>query len=75
MAQARTKRWVDFQALKERVTFEQVLERLDLLQGLERVGDELRGQFPICKRGDANSKSFSINVSKQVFQPTFRTCL
>lgn len=68
MAHARTKRWVDFQALKEHITFEQVLERLDLLPGLERAGDELRGQCPICKRGDANSKRFSINVSKQVFQ-------
>ena len=68
MAQPRKKRWVDFQELKEHVTFEQVLERLDLLPGLERAGDELRGQCPICKRGDAKSKSFSINVSKQVFQ-------
>lgn len=68
MAEARKKRWVDFQELKERVTFEQVLERLELLPGLERAGDELRGQCPICKRGDAKSKCFSINVSKQVFQ-------
>lgn len=68
MGEARKKRWVDFQELKDRITFAQVLERLDLLPGLERAGDELRGQCPICKKGDAKSKSFSINVSKQVFQ-------
>jgi hypothetical protein len=68
MAQARGKTWVDFTELKERITFAQVLARLEVQAGLEQAGDELRGPCPICKRGDAKSKSFSINVGKQVFQ-------
>jgi CHC2 zinc finger len=68
MAEGKGKTWVDFQELKASITFEQVLTRLALLPALERAGDELRGQCPICKRGDEKSKRFSVNVSKQVFQ-------
>jgi hypothetical protein len=68
MAESKGKNWINIQELKASIMFEQVLERLELLPSLERAGDELRGQCPICKRGDESSKSFSVNVSKQVFQ-------
>jgi hypothetical protein len=68
MAEGKGKNWINFQELKASITFEHVLERLALLPALERAGDELRGQCPICKRGDEKSKRFSVNVSKQVFQ-------
>ena len=68
MADNKGKNWIDFAELKTRIRFEHVLDRLELTAKLERAGDELRGQCPICKRGDEKSKSFSINTSKQVFQ-------
>jgi DNA primase len=68
MAEEKGKNWINFQELKASITFEQVLERLELLPDLERAGDELRGPCPICKRGDEKSKRFSVNVNKQVFQ-------
>jgi hypothetical protein len=62
---SRTKRWVDFQELQERVTFEQVWERLTCCRAW-RAGDEPRGQCPLPARR-REKQSFSINVSTQGF--------
>jgi hypothetical protein len=68
MSEKKGKQWVDFRELKATITFEQVLERLDLLTGLTRVGDELQGPCPICQGDKEKSRSFNVNVAKQIFQ-------
>lgn len=60
------KAWVDFKEIKAGASIEQVLSRYGV-NGLTRHGDELRGACPIHK-GSRDSKSFTVNVQKNVFQ-------
>jgi hypothetical protein len=68
MRETRSKQWVDFRELKATVTFDRVLEQLDVLASLKRVGDELQGPCPICRHAPEKSRSFNVNVTKQIFQ-------
>ncbi len=68
MSEKRGKQWVDFRELKASISFEQVLERLDVLTRLTRVGDELQGPCPMCQGDKEKSRSFNVNVAKQIFQ-------
>jgi DNA primase len=58
--------WVDFRAVKQAVSIEMVLEHYNLLNGLRRNGDELRGRCPIHK--GEGERAFQVNVIKNAFQ-------
>ena len=68
VGETRGKQWADFRELKATVTFDLVLERLDIIATLKRVGDELQGPCPICHHSAEKSRSFNVNVTKQIFQ-------
>jgi DNA primase len=55
-------KFVDFKAVKEAITMEQVLEHYGLLEGFKRSGDSLSGPCPIHK--GENSTQFRVSVSK-----------
>jgi DNA primase len=60
------KDWVDFRAVKQAVSIEMVLQYYNLLNGLRKNGDELRGRCPIHK--GEGERSFHVNTSKSAFQ-------
>ena len=56
----------DFDELKKRISFVDVLSYYNLLTQMNSKGDELRGVCPIHK-GAKNKNSFSVNVVKNCF--------
>lgn len=58
-------RWVDYAQIKREVSLEDVLEHLDLLEGLKAGKDSLTGQCPLHD-GD-NPTSFRVTPSKGLF--------
>src|SRR6266567_2919698 len=56
--------WVDFQAVKQAVTLNQVLERYGVK--LKRTGKELHGRCPIHQ--GKSEESFRANTDKNAFQ-------
>jgi len=63
------KDWVDFKAVKEKVSMEMVLDYYKII--LHKAGDELRGACPIHK---GTGKQFSVNVKKNAFQCFYDGC-
>ena len=57
--------FVDFKAIKEAVSMEQVLKRYDLLHQFKRSGDSLSGPCPIHK--GENPTQFRVSISKNVW--------
>ena len=55
-------KFVDFKAVKEAITIEQVLEHYGLLDQFKRSGDSLSGPCPIHK--GENSTQFRVSISK-----------
>jgi len=62
------KRLVDFAYLREQVTIEQVLQQLGCKKTLHGRGPERRGPCPIHQAAGGRSRSFSVNLHKNVFQ-------
>lgn len=58
-------RWVDFGALKEKVSFETVLAHYNVLDRLKRVPGGFRGPCPI-HRG-THPKQFAVSTAKRVY--------
>lgn len=58
------KSWVDFKTVKERVSFERLLEHYGISK-LQRHEDNLRGACPIHK--GEGSRAFHVSLSKNVF--------
>ena len=58
-------KFVDFKAVKEAITMEQVLDHYDLLAQFKRGGDRLSGPCPIHK--GSNPTQFSVSISKNVW--------
>ena len=56
--------WVDFKAVKEAVSFEQILAHYKL-DGLQKTGDEMVGACPI-HQGDGK-RAFHVSLKKNVF--------
>jgi DNA primase len=54
--------WVDYKAVKEKVSIEAVLRHYRLLENFNRKGDQLAGPCPVHK--GSNKRQFSVNVSK-----------
>jgi CHC2 zinc finger len=55
--------FIDFQALKQRVTIEQVVAMLGLR--MKQSGHQWRGPCPVCKSG--GDRSLAVNTGKQAF--------
>ena len=64
--------WVDFKALKQTISMQMVLDHYKV-QGLKRVGDELRGPCPIHK-GATTSRHFSVSLTKNAFKCFAQSC-
>lgn len=58
-------KFVDFKAVKEAITMEQVLEHYGLLSQFKQSGDRLNGPCPIHK--GSNPTQFSVSISKNVW--------
>ena len=61
----KTENWVDFKELKERITFEMVLDRYGLLGKLKRSGKNLVGRCPI--HHGSNPRQFSVDPERNIF--------
>ena len=57
--------FVDFKAVKEAITMQQVLEHYNLLDQFKRSGDSLSGPCPIHK--GTNPTQFRVSVSKNIW--------
>ena len=64
---------VDFALLRSQITLERVLERLRLLEGL-RGSRQRRGTCPIHRSQNPRSRTFSVNLDRNVFQCFDATC-
>ncbi|HVC93537.1 MAG TPA: IS110 family transposase [Pirellulales bacterium] len=59
---------VDFKALRQHVTMEQILSHLDCLADLRGAAAQRRGRCPIHADAGDRRRSFSVNLEKNVFQ-------
>jgi transposase len=59
---------IDYAALRNQVSMEQVLAHLGCLTRLKGSGSQRRGPCPIHAAKDARHRSFSVNLAKKVFQ-------
>jgi len=59
---------VDFAALRQRVTMEQVLHHIGILGELRGSGPQRRGRCPIHAQPGDRRRTFSVNLQKNVFQ-------
>jgi transposase len=59
---------VDYTYLREQITIEQVLRHLGVLDQLRGCGSQRRGPCPIHHSERPTSRSFSVNLTKHVFQ-------
>lgn len=66
------KEWVDFKTVKAAVTMQMVLDHYGI-NGLKRVGNDLRGKCPIHK-GTGNDKHLSVNLNKNAFKCFSANC-
>lgn len=58
-------RWVDFGELKDKVSFEAILGRYELLEGMKRLPGGLRGPCPIHK--GSHPKQFAVSTAKRAY--------
>jgi transposase len=59
---------VDYAFLRQQVSMEQVLQHLNLLDGLRGRGQQRRGPCPIHSQGTSTQPTFSAHLGKNVFQ-------
>jgi DNA primase len=59
---------IDFAVLRQQVTIEQVLRHLGHLDCLRGSGAQRRGPCPVHGSSHASSRSFSVNLQKNVFR-------
>jgi hypothetical protein len=60
--------WIDFHALRQSVTLEQVLKQLGYFDTLRGFGPQRRGPCPLHDQPEKRFHSFSVNLAKNVFQ-------
>ena len=65
---------VDYAYLRSQVTIEQVLKHIDHFENLRGTKTQRRGPCPIHKSTSKTSKSFSVNLTKNVFQCFNQKC-
>ena len=59
-----SKTWVDFRAVKEKVTMEMLLKRYGI-SGFKRIGNDAKGNCPFHESEGGNS--LSVNFEKNTF--------
>jgi DNA primase len=58
---------IDYQALRQTATIQQVLELLEFIRS-ERANDQVRGPCPIHRSQSPDSRSFCANLTRNAFQ-------
>jgi DNA primase len=58
---------IDYEALRRAISIEQVLNLLEFAPS-ERHGEQLRGPCPIHPTASTESRSFSVNLTKNAFR-------
>jgi transposase len=69
--------WIDFAAIRQQVTMEQVLKHLGIFETLRRTGSsrsQYRGTCPIHPNNGQRHRSFSVNLDKQAFRCFYPAC-
>ena len=69
--------WIDFAAIRQQVTMEQVLKHLGIFDRLRRTGtsrSQYRGTCPIHPGNGQRHRSFSVNLDKQAFRCFYPAC-
>jgi transposase len=65
---------VDYAFLREQITMEQVLAHLGLLSQLRGGGQQRRGPCPLHSHAGAAERTFSVNLSKNIFRCFHAEC-
>jgi transposase len=65
---------VDYAFLREQITLEQVLAHLGLLSQLRGGGQQRRGPCPLHSHAGATDRTFSVNLSKNLFRCFHAEC-
>jgi transposase len=65
---------VDYAFLREQITMEQVLAHLGLLSQLRGRGHQRRGPCPLHSHAGAADRTFSVNLSKNIFRCFHSEC-
>jgi transposase len=65
---------VDYAFLREQITMEQVLAHLGLLSQLRGGGQQRRGPCPLHSHAGAADRTFSVNLSKNLFRCFHAEC-
>ncbi len=65
---------VDYAFLREQITMEQVLAHLDLVAQLRGRGQQRRGPCPLHSHAGAAERTFSVNLSKNIFKCFHAEC-
>lgn len=63
---AKSKNWVNYQQLKDRLDFQRVLEAYGV--EVSYKGDQATAFCPFSEHDDQKSKSFSANLTRNIFQ-------
>jgi DNA primase len=58
---------IDYQALRQTVTIQQVLELLEFIPS-EGANDQVRGPCPVHRSNSPDSRSFCANLTRNAFQ-------
>jgi transposase len=65
---------IDYAFLREQITMEQVLAHLGLLAQLRGRGQQRRGACPLHSHAGAADRTFSVNLSKNIFRCFHAEC-
>lgn len=65
---------IDYAALREQISMEQVLSHLGCLSHLKGSGPQRRGPCPVHDDGQERRRSFSVHLGKNIFQCFHRPC-
>ena len=65
---------VDFAFLRQQISLEQVLQRLDLLRHLRGSGPQRRGCCPVHSHPADQERTFSVHLSKNAFRCFQKNC-
>jgi hypothetical protein len=67
MNETTSRQWIDFESLKKTASVKAVLASLGLLDDMELVGSEWKGQCPFHKGENKNIKPFAFSRDKRAF--------
>ncbi len=65
---------IDYAALREQISMEQVLEHIGCLRNLRGSGSQRRGPCPLHAAGHGKERTFSVHLDRKIFQCFDRGC-